>query len=189
MDDFVDLSGEIKSYLTFHLGEEVFACHVNKLLHILEIPEITDVPGSPTYMNGIIDLRGNVLPVIDAKIKLGMPPIEFTKNTCIVVMDITIDEDSLLVGVLVDSVAEVLEFDDDKILPPPNLGSKYKSEYIEGIVKKDKHFIMILDIDTVFSLDDIDFLKETADMEEVVVDQESKERESKEKGLNKEEKK
>jgi len=166
MDDFVDLSGEIKSYLTFHLGDEIFACHVNKLLHILEIPEITDVPGSPNYMNGMIDLRGNVLPVIDAKIKLGMTPIEFTKNTCIVVMDITIDDDSLLVGVLVDSVAEVLEFDDDKILPPPNLGSKYKSEYIEGIVKKDKHFIMILDIDTVFSLDDIDFLKETSEIEE-----------------------
>jgi len=186
MDDFVDLSGEIKSYLTFYLGEEIFACHVNKLLHILEIPEITEVPGSPKYMNGIIDLRGTVLPVIDAKVKLGMPPIEFTKNTCIVVMDITLDDDKLLVGVLVDSVAEVLEFEDDKILPPPNLGNKYKSEYIEGIVKKEKHFIMVLDIDTVFSLDDIDFLKETADMEEVVVGDENKEGESKEKEINKE---
>ena len=165
MADYIDLSGEIKSYLTFYLGEEVFACHVNKLLHILEIPEITDIPGSPVYMNGIIDLRGSVLPVIDARIKLGMSPVEITKDTCIVVMDITLDEDNLLVGVLVDSVSEVLEFTEEMILPPPNLGNKYKSEYIDGIVKKDKQFIMILDIDTVFSLDDINFLKETSSIE------------------------
>jgi len=176
MDDFVDLSGEIKSYLTFNLGEEVFACHVNKLLHILEIPKITEVPGSPSYMNGMIDLRGSVLPVIDARVKLGMPPIEYTKNTCIVVMDINIDKDRLLVGVLVDAVAEVLEFDENKILPPPNLGSKYKSEYIKGIVKKEKQFIIILDIDTVFSLDDIDFLKETTDT--IDIEEENKEEKS-----------
>ena len=150
---------DIKSYLTFKLDEEVFACHVNKLLHILEIPYITEIPGSPNYMKGIIDLRGKVLPVIDTKVKIGMPPIEFTKDTCIVVMDITLDNDSLLVGVLVDSVSEVLEFNEDKILPAPNLGSKYHSDFIEGIVRKDDKFIMLLDIDMVFSLDEIDFLK------------------------------
>ncbi|MBN1251484.1 MAG: chemotaxis protein CheW [Bacteroidales bacterium] len=182
MANYVDLSGEIKSYLTFKLGDEVFACHVNKLLHILEIPEITEVPGSPLYMNGIIDLRGSVLPIIDARVKLGMPPIEFTKDTCIIVMDITLDDDNLLVGVLVEAVLEVLEFEDDKILPPPNLGKKYKSEYIEGIVKKDDHFIMLLDIDTVFSLDEIDYIKETAIIEEIAeLEVEGKEEKPKEK--------
>lgn len=164
---YIDANMDIKSYLTFVLGEEVFACHVNKLLHILEIPYITDIPGSPPYMRGIINLRGKVLPVIDTKIKLGMPPTEFTKDTCIVVMDINLDNDSLLVGVLVDSVQEVLEFDADKMLPAPNLGSKYHSEFITGIVRKDEKFIMVLDIDMVFSLDEIDFLKATSgeDME------------------------
>lgn len=164
---YIDANMDIKSYLTFVLGEEVFACHVNKLLHILEIPYITDIPGSPPYMKGIINLRGKVLPVIDTKIKMGMPPTEFTKDTCIVVMDINLDNDSLLVGALVDSVQEVLEFDSDKMLPSPNLGSKYHSDFITGIVRRDEKFIMVLDIDMVFSLDEIDFLKATSgeDME------------------------
>ena len=156
---YIDANMDIKSYLTFKLDEEVFACHVNKLLHILEIPYITEIPGSPNYMKGIIDLRGKVLPVIDTKVKMGMPPVEFTKDTCIVVMDISIDNDSLLVGVLVDSVSEVLEFNEENILPAPNLGSKYHSDFITGIVKRDKKFILIIDIDTIFSLDEIDFLK------------------------------
>jgi len=156
---YIDANMDIKSYLTFVLGEEVFACHVNKLLHILEIPYITEIPGSPIYMKGIINLRGKVLPVIDTKVKMGMPAIEFTKDTCIVVMDIALDNDSLLVGVLVDSVSEVLEFNEDKILPAPNLGSKYHSDFIIGIVRKDEKFIMLLDIDMVFPMDEIDFLK------------------------------
>lgn len=166
MANFFDTNTDIKSFLTFKLGEEVFACHVNKLLSILEIPHITEVPGSPKYMKGIIDLRGKVLPVIDTKIKLQMPAINFTKDTCIVVMDINLDADNLLVGVLVDSVLEVLEFDQEMILPAPNLGSKYHSEFITGIVRKDGGFIMIVDIDKIFSLDEIDFLKGTVELGE-----------------------
>jgi len=166
MANFFDTSSDIKSFLTFRLGEEVFACHVNKLLSILEIPEITNVPGSPNYMKGIIDLRGKVLPIIDTKIKLNMPAVEFSKDTCIVVMDIRLDNDNLLIGVLVDAVLEVMEFEQDKILPPPNLGSKYHSEFISGIVRKDDKFIMLVDIDMVFSLDEIDFLKTAVELEE-----------------------
>ena len=177
MANFFDTSSDIKSFLTFKLGEEVFACHVNKLLSILEIPQITDVPGSPGYMKGIIDLRGKVLPVIDTKLKLNMPAIEFSKDTCIVVMDINLDNNNLLVGVLVDAVVEVMEFDEDKILPPPNLGSKYHSEFINGIVKKDDKFIMLIDIDKVFSLDEIDFLKGAVEFEEKSQEEEEKDKE------------
>lgn len=167
MAAYIDTNMEIKSYLTFELGGEIFACHVNKLLHILEIPNITEVPGAPAYMKGIIDLRGKVLPVIDTKVKMGMPPVEFTKDTCIVVMDINLDEDSLLVGVLVDRVLEVLEFNNDEILPPPNLGHKYRSEFITGIVNRNNQFIMIIDIDTVFSLDEINFMRFSSDNDAV----------------------
>jgi purine-binding chemotaxis protein CheW len=163
MTNYFDSSTDIKSYLTFRLGEEVYACHVNKLLSILEMPDITEIPGAPKYMKGIIDLRGKVLPLIDTKVKLNMPAVEFTKDTCIVVMDINFENDNLLIGVLVDAVLEVMEFDEDKILPPPNLGKKYQSKFIYGIVKKEEKFIMLLDIDMLFSIDEIDFLKETTD--------------------------
>lgn len=180
MAAYIDTNMEIKSYLTFQLGEEIFACHVNKLLHILEIPEITDIPGAPPYMKGIIDLRGKVLPVIDTKIKMGMPPVEFTKDTCIVVMDINIDDDSLLVGVLVDKVMEVLEFNEDEILPPPNLGSKYHSQFITGIVNRNDKFILIIDIDTVFSLDEINFMRDSSDNEMMTEMQEENDQSNKE---------
>ncbi len=173
MAAYIDTNMEIKSYLTFQLGEEIFACHVNKLLHILEIPDITDVPGAPAYMKGIIDLRGKVLPVIDTKVKMGMPPVEFTKDTCIVVMDINLDDDSLLVGVLVDKVLEVLEFNDEEILPPPNLGSKYHSQFITGIVNRNDKFILIIDIDTVFSLDEINFMRDSSESETLEETEES----------------
>ncbi len=173
MAAYIDTNMEIKSYLTFQLGEEIFACHVNKLLHILEIPYITDVPGAPAYMKGIIDLRGKVLPVIDTKVKMGMPPVEFTKDTCIVVMDINLDDDSLLVGVLVDKVLEVLEFNDEEILPPPNLGSKYHSQFITGIVNRNDKFILIIDIDTVFSLDEINFMRDSSESETLEETEES----------------
>jgi purine-binding chemotaxis protein CheW len=188
MANFFDTSSDIKSFLTFRLGEEVFACHVNKLLSILEIPQITDVPGSPSYMKGIIDLRGKVLPVIDTKLKLNMPAIEFNKDTCIIVMDINLDNNNLLVGILVDAVIEVMEFDEDKILPPPNLGSKYHSEFINGIVKKDDKFIMLVDIDKVFSLDEIDFLKGAVEFEEETKDKEEDKEKTKEEKTEKVEK-
>jgi len=165
MTNYFDTTNDIKSYLTFRLGEEIFACHVNKLLSILEIPKITDIPGAPKYMKGIIDLRGKVLPLIDIRIKLNMPQVEFTKDTCIVVMDISLDNDSLLVGVLVDAVLEVMEFENDKILAPPNLGKKYHSKYIYGIVKKDEKFIMLVDIDLLFSLDEFDLMREATESE------------------------
>jgi purine-binding chemotaxis protein CheW len=165
MTNYFDSSTDIKSYLSFRIGEEVYACHVNKLLSILEIPNITEVPGSPKYMKGIIDLRGKVLPLIDTRVKLNLSPIEFTNDTCIIVMDITLDNENLLVGVLVDAVMEVMEFDNDKILPPPNLGKRYHSKFIYGIVKKEDKFIMLLDIDMLFSLDEIDILKEASDNE------------------------
>jgi purine-binding chemotaxis protein CheW len=161
--NYYDSATDIRSYLTFRLGDEIYACHVNKLLSILEIPKITEVPGAPKYMKGIIDLRGKVLPLIDTKIKLNMPAVEFTKDTCIVVMDISFENDNLLIGVLVDAVLEVLEFEGDKILPPPNLGKKYQSRFIYGIVKKDEKFIMLLDIDMLFSIDEIEHLKEATD--------------------------
>jgi len=123
---------KINSFLSFKLGDEEFAAHVGKVLNILEMTKITEVPRAPEYMKGVINLRGTVLPVIDTRIKFGMPATAYTTNTCIIVLDIDMDGESIHVGALVDSVQAVLEFNSTDIMPAPSIGSKYRSEFIEG---------------------------------------------------------
>ena len=158
----VDIS-KSDSYLSFKLGEEEFAAHVGKVLNILEMIKITEVPMAPSYMKGVINLRGAVLPVIDTRIKFGMPATVYTPNTCIVVMDIDMDGDSVHVGALVDSVQAVLEITSEGILPPPSIGSRYKSEFIEGVANIDDRFVMILNMDMVFSSLELSAMKETSE--------------------------
>lgn len=146
---------QIKSYLTFKLGNEEFAAHVSKVLNILEMTSITKVPKAPDYLKGVINLRGAVLPVIDTRIKFGMPETEYTNNTCIIVLDIDVDGESVHVGAIVDSVQAVLEIDNNQIMPLPTLGSRYKSEFIIGMAKVDERFIIILNMDAIFSVDEI----------------------------------
>ncbi|MBN1990793.1 MAG: chemotaxis protein CheW [Bacteroidales bacterium] len=152
----------INSYLSFKLGEEEFAAHVGKVLNILEMTKITEVPKAPEYMKGVINLRGTVLPVIDTRIKFGMAPTVYTTNTCIIVLDIEMDGESIHVGALVDSVQAVLELDENTLLPAPSIGSKYKSEFIEGVANIDDRFIMILNMDSVFSSDELSSMKDKA---------------------------
>ena len=158
---------QINSYLSFKLGDEEFAAHVSKVLSIMEMTKITKVPKSPEYMKGVINLRGQVLPVVDTRIKFGMSPTEFTKNTCIVVMEVELEgDDSVQVGTLVDSVQEVLEITEDQIQPPPSIGSKYQSQFIYGMAKVDEKFIMLLDMDKVFSAEEISDMQTSRDMGE-----------------------
>lgn len=150
----------INSYLTFKLEDELFAANVGKVLNILEMTKITKVPKAPNYMKGVINLRGSVLPLIDTRIKFGMTETEFTANTCILVLDIQIENEDVQVGALVDSVQEVLEIDDNNIQPPPSIGSKYKSDFIDGMAKHNDEFVMILNMEAIFSTEEIIDMKE-----------------------------
>ncbi len=157
---------QINSYLTFKLGEETFAANVSKVLNILEMTKVTKVPKAPPYMKGVINLRGSVLPLVDTRIKFEMSPTEFTPNTCILVLDINIQGESVHVGALVDSVQEVIELEESQIMPPPSIGTRYKSEFIEGVAKIGEEFVMILDMDLIFSTDEISLLKESTHEEQ-----------------------
>ena len=149
-----------ESYLSFRLGEEVFAASVAQVIEILEVPKITRVPKSPAYMRGVLNLRGSVLPVIDTRLKFGMPATIDTVNTCIMVLSVQIDNESFVLGALVDAVQEVFEISQADIKTAPSIGSKYKSEFIEGMVKANEQFIMMLNLDKVFSSDELITLQE-----------------------------
>ena len=146
---------EAKSYLTFKLGEEQFGVHVSQVLNILEMTSITRVPKSPEYMKGVINLRGKVLPVIDARIKFGMEETEYTNNTCIIVMDLEMEEKPINIGTIVDGVLSVVEISENEIEPPPSIGSKFKSEFIYGMAKVEEEFIMLVDMQKVITADEM----------------------------------
>jgi purine-binding chemotaxis protein CheW len=138
-------------YLTFVLDEEMYALDINKVREVLDLGTITKVPRMPDFMRGVINLRGGVVPVVDLRMKFGLGATEKTVNTCIIIIEIGIDGENTLCGVLADSVNEVLDIEDDRIEPPPKIGTRLRTEFISGMGKKNDQFIIILDIDRVFS--------------------------------------
>jgi len=149
-----------RQYLTFQLGEEIFAIDVANVREILEFNSVTRVPKSPEYMRGVINLRGSVVPVFDMRLKFSMDRTEKTINTCIVVVEVSYEGEDIIIGALVDSVQEVFELDADQIEPAPKIGTHLRTEFIRGMGKRDERFIIILDIDKVFSAEEISSIQE-----------------------------
>jgi purine-binding chemotaxis protein CheW len=150
-NDAMQNPGSLKPYLIFRLGEELFAADVNNVLEILEIPKITKVPRSPEYMRGVINLRGSVLPVVDARIKFGLPPTEDTVDTCIIVMRVEIEGRVLTVGAVTDGVLEVLEIGSEQVQAAPTVGSAYRTGPVQGMIDHGGVFIIMLDVARVFN--------------------------------------
>lgn len=147
----VEEIAEAVQYLTFKLAEEVFAFDVAKVREILEMTAITRIPQTPAYMRGVINLRGSAVPVIDLKMNFAMESTEQTINTCIIVVEVNLGGEVLVLGVLADSVQEVVEMDTGSMEPPPKIGTRLNTEFIKGMGKVEESFVMILDIDKVFS--------------------------------------
>jgi purine-binding chemotaxis protein CheW len=142
---------ETVQYLTFKLAEEIFALDVAKVREILEFTTITKVPQTPEFMRGVINLRGSVVPVIDMRLKFGMSATNQTINTCIIVVEAVLDEDTTILGALADSVQEVVELEPEQIEPAPTIGTRLNTEFIKGMGKHNEQFVMIMDIDRLFS--------------------------------------
>jgi purine-binding chemotaxis protein CheW len=146
---------EATQYLTFKLEEEVFALGISKVREVLDYTTITRIPEMPEFMLGVINLRGSVVPVVDMRLKFGMSRSEAKVNTCIIIVEIDLDGETTIIGALADSVQEVLELDPDQVEAPPRIGTRLKSRFIKGMGKRDNQFIIILDIDEVFSADEL----------------------------------
>ncbi len=141
---------ENNSYLSFRLGKEIFAANVSSTLKILEIAEITKVPGAPPNMKGVINHHGNVLPVVDLNQVLGLPETETTKSTCIIVLSIEDANNAFQVGAIVDEVLTVENILQTQISEPPSIGNNNTIKDIIGVFKKGESFIMILNINSIF---------------------------------------
>jgi len=142
-------------YLSFTLDRELFALDIAKVREVLDYTKITRVPGMPAFMLGVINLRGSVVPVIDMRLKFNLSREEKTVNTCIVIVEISLENENTVVGALVDSVQEVFELDPSQIEPPPKIGVKLKTEFIKGMGKKGEDFVIILNLDRIFSFEEL----------------------------------
>lgn len=145
---------ETTQYLTFLLDREVFAVDISKVREVLDVAPITRVPGTPEYLRGIVNLRGSVVPVADIRLKFGMPKGEQTVHSRIIVLETAWDSDPVVLGALVDSVQSVLDLDRGQIEAPPRIGTRIRKEFIKGMGRHDEKFIVILDIDKVFSCEE-----------------------------------
>ncbi len=149
-------------YLTFTLAGETYAVEVNKVKEVLEYTEVTKVPRTQEFMRGVINLRGSVVPVVDLRLKFDMGQTDQTIDTSIVVMEVTVDGDTVTLGTLADSVQEVIGLNDSQIEPAPSIGTKVDNRFIHGIGKVEEHFLIILDIDRIFRDDEIAAVAEQA---------------------------
>jgi purine-binding chemotaxis protein CheW len=146
---------DTRQYLTFKLADEVFAIEVSKVREVLDFTTITKIPRTPDFMSGVINLRGNVVPVVDLRLCFEMSKTEKTVNTCIVVMEMSIEGEATVIGALADSVEEVIDLEPEHIQPAPKMGTQIRTEFIKGMGTRDAQFIMILDIDRVFSAEEL----------------------------------
>lgn len=150
-------------YLTFTLAGEQYAVQVNKVKEVLEYTSVTKVPRTVEFMRGVINLRGSVVPVIDLRLKFDLGETEKTIDTSTIVMEVEIGGETVVLGTLADSVQEVIGIDSSQIEPAPSIGTSIKTDFIQGIGKQDDQFIMILDIDAVFSEEEISAVTEHAE--------------------------
>jgi len=137
-------------YLTFNLGEEVFGLEIRYVTEIIGLQPITKIPEVASYIKGVINLRGKIIPVIDMRLKFGKEPEEYTDRTCIVV----IDTEEVVVGLIVDKVSEVMSIDDKDVVPPPDQRTGIRNRYIKGIGKVDGNVKLLLDCQTLLDTDE-----------------------------------
>ncbi|MCP4704816.1 MAG: chemotaxis protein CheW [candidate division Zixibacteria bacterium] len=149
-------------YLTFRLDNEEYGLEILKVREIIGLMDITSVPKTPEYVRGIINLRGSVIPVLDLKKKFDMGAIEDTEETCVIVVEVTLAENKVMMGIIVDAVSEVLEIKENEIENAPAFGTNVNTQFILGIGKVKDEVKILLDIDEVLTASDIAMMEDLA---------------------------
>ncbi len=150
---------EISQYLSFMLDEEIFALDIGKVREVLDYTSITKVPQTPDFMRGVINLRGGVVPVVDMRLKFGMSETQRTVNTCIIIVEVDVDGEPTVLGALADAVKEVFELDESSIEAAPRIGTHLDTKFLKGMGKRNDDFLLILDIDKVFSSEELSIVQ------------------------------
>jgi purine-binding chemotaxis protein CheW len=164
MNATIDNDG-IQQYLTFRVAEEEYAVDILHVREIIEFSSSTRVPGTPGWIHGVINLRGRVVPVVDLSVRFGLGPTQVTPWTCAVIVEIVSEEAPLVMGLLADSVSQVLEISAAAIEPPPSFGTAVRADYLLGVARADGQLVLVLDIDHLLTNRENDVLAVTTGAE------------------------
>jgi purine-binding chemotaxis protein CheW len=147
--------GEQAQYLGFHIAEEEYAIGILRVREILEYDTVTRVPTTPPSIRGVINLRGSVVPVVDLAVKLGLPESVITKRSCVVVVDVELEDERTVMGLLTDAVSQVIDLPATEIEPPPPFGTRVRVDCLLGMGRAGKKFVLLLDIDKLLSAQEL----------------------------------
>jgi purine-binding chemotaxis protein CheW len=145
----------VASYITFKLGDELFAIDVFQVREVIDLSPIVRVPTAPDFLRGVVNVRGKAIPVVDLRRKFGLPDVVTTVNTRILILELDWDGEVCVVGGLADSVHDVLELGASDIEPPPKMAARWRNEIIKGLARRDADFVMLLDVNRVFAVDEL----------------------------------
>jgi purine-binding chemotaxis protein CheW len=137
--------------LTFLIGEEEYAVGIHRAREIIEYPPITQVPGTPGYIRGVLNLRGRVVPVVDLGRKFGLPSSPVTNRSCVVIVEVDLGGESAVMGVVADAVSQVIDLSREEIEEPPSFGTQVRVDYLLGMGRSGQRFVLLLDIDRILS--------------------------------------
>lgn len=155
------------TYLSFIVGEELYAVNVNKVLEVLDKQYITRVPNAPEYIKGIINFRGEIVPVFESRSKFNLPARSETLSHVVIVFDLSKDNDVFRLGAIVDKVKDVISIDDIDIKPVPVMSKEFNTEFLNGIFKQNEKFIMLLNVEKVFSGEELSAIKDSNALQSV----------------------
>lgn len=151
------------TYLSFVVSNELFAVNVSKVLEVLQKQRITHVPNAPTYIKGIINFRGEVVPVFESRVKFGIPERNDTDAYVVIVLDLSKENEVFRIGAVVDRVKDVISIEDNEIKPVPTMSKDFNANFLQGIYKQREDFIMLLDVDKVFTNNEVSVLAKVAE--------------------------
>lgn len=139
-------------YLSFVLAGEEYAVNILRVKEIIEYDTLTRVPSMPECVRGVINLRGRVVPVVDLSARFGLAPSEITRRSCIVMVELSDGDASVVMGIITDAVSQVLDLDESTMEPPPSFGTQISTEFIQGLAEAGKKFVIVLDIDRALNI-------------------------------------
>lgn len=146
---------EPRQFLCFSTAGSTYAAAIADVKEIIQYTPLTEVPMMPAHLRGVLNLRGSVVPVVDLAVRFGQPPAEVGKRTCVIILELQDEGRSLDIGVLVDSVSEVIEIPDSEMAIAPSFGANVRADFICGMVKREKGFIIVLDVSKTFEIAEI----------------------------------